>query len=574
MAEKQFTPIQIVAELSKSLKTKIDAFEIEVKELRKREIRRAQKLQKSTDLCPLCGNADLPGTCTCLRKNAVMGYGTGAGSVPKTPGMQAATPGMPKPGSPTMGKADDGLEMCKGCGKPHPMGKCMGVGKAEKKPDWRKAGTPKPCHKCGKKVAATNIHGQPQCSAGSGCQTADAGIRTNRNSDDDSDDAPADVKKDEKSPGAKLPPADGGKVVEASPGSGGKVTKGKKLGKSEGLRKDASGNPFPAKTQAGAKTLSGVGGVPGGKGAIAAPPRGDAGAIGEAKAMQAAKLRGDGGAIGEAKAMQAAKPQPFAGRGIHPSVLNVINQAKGMVAGRDQARGHIQALRGKLNAIQAARSAQAQPSVFDGAKTRALPNPQESMAAIVHGGAKTAPVGQPAVASSGSPTGSSAITPWRSNAPFYRKPAADDPDMQAQILAADKKAAGVGIFANLFSRFKGVGQKTWDSLGGSSSARPLGGLYRSEDMAKATVGEANKEIGNFQSLAGRQHHPVEQIPFIPEKHDTAGPGGMSSVHHGNLQLEGFQSLKPSLGQDLDRVKLKNDMGNCVFCNTPEHPGAC
>lgn len=78
MSEKTHTPQEVRAELAKVIKSKVEAFADHVKTLRAKELSKSEakggKLSKA-ELCPLCGNPDRPGTCICLRKNAVAGYG-------------------------------------------------------------------------------------------------------------------------------------------------------------------------------------------------------------------------------------------------------------------------------------------------------------------------------------------------------------------------------------------------------------------------------------------------------------------------------------------------------------------
>lgn len=91
MADNKTTKQQVKQELAKSIQAQIDVYAKDFEELHKRELRSvAKKLKKSN------------------------------GSLPKTPGLQPVG----------QMASTNGLQMCTGCGKPHPVGKCMG--KSEK----------------------------------------------------------------------------------------------------------------------------------------------------------------------------------------------------------------------------------------------------------------------------------------------------------------------------------------------------------------------------------------------------------------------------------------------------------
>lgn len=119
--EKNYTPREVVGAIAKALKEKVEAYAVGVEDLRKREVGVVTKQDFS--LCPLCGNADLPGSCICLAK----GLPTMPGPIkpPKTPGMQPVTPATPVPGShgKPAGMVKD--EMCATCKKPGALCKCM-----------------------------------------------------------------------------------------------------------------------------------------------------------------------------------------------------------------------------------------------------------------------------------------------------------------------------------------------------------------------------------------------------------------------------------------------------------------
>lgn len=99
--------------LSIGLRDKVNAVAEQFKHLKTREVGR--KLGKH-ELCPLCGNADIPGSCTCIglsksegvfkiQKNAVMGYDAN--------GNTNAAP---------MAMSEDKLEKCAKCGSTHKIG--------------------------------------------------------------------------------------------------------------------------------------------------------------------------------------------------------------------------------------------------------------------------------------------------------------------------------------------------------------------------------------------------------------------------------------------------------------------
>lgn len=115
----------------KTIKERVEAFAVGVEDLRKREVRSLNKAEM--DLCPLCGNADVPDQCTCLVKSFTPKMPAMV-KPPKTPGMQPATPAVPVPGShgKPAGMAKD--EMCKSCGKAGDLCKCMGSMKKDEMP--------------------------------------------------------------------------------------------------------------------------------------------------------------------------------------------------------------------------------------------------------------------------------------------------------------------------------------------------------------------------------------------------------------------------------------------------------
>lgn len=99
--------------LSIGLRDKVNAVAEQFKHLKTREVGR--KLGKH-ELCPLCGNADVPGSCTCIglskaegvfkiQKNAIMGYDAN--------GNTNAAP---------MAMSEDKLEKCGTCGSMHKSG--------------------------------------------------------------------------------------------------------------------------------------------------------------------------------------------------------------------------------------------------------------------------------------------------------------------------------------------------------------------------------------------------------------------------------------------------------------------
>lgn len=199
--EKLYNPREVCTELAKAINEKVTAYAADFEKLRKRELRQANKrLKKNTDagMCPTCGNVDAPGSCTCLRKNS--------GSVPKTPGLQPVGPGS------------DPMAKCGGCGKPHPIGKCMGKSDDLWDPSKEDDGKVR-----GSVLARQNT--TPKAAAPKKSAKDIRGV------------SPEQMKgpikpfgKEEKAAGAKLPPKSP-KVAEASEGSGGEVKDGKKLEK-------------------------------------------------------------------------------------------------------------------------------------------------------------------------------------------------------------------------------------------------------------------------------------------------------------------------------------------------------
>ncbi len=94
MTEKEHKIDAICKVIGQAVKAKVDAFAAEVKTMRTRELRKSQNLAKNTDLCPLCGNADLPDSCVCLGKTAgaPMAMAEGIPSAPKAPGAKGSAP--------------------------------------------------------------------------------------------------------------------------------------------------------------------------------------------------------------------------------------------------------------------------------------------------------------------------------------------------------------------------------------------------------------------------------------------------------------------------------------------------
>lgn len=81
---KEHTIQEVCGELAKTIKGKVDKFASEVEAMRKAEVSRSQKGKKlaKTELCPLCGNPDRPGSCQCTL--AKSGMGTAAPDAPPT----------------------------------------------------------------------------------------------------------------------------------------------------------------------------------------------------------------------------------------------------------------------------------------------------------------------------------------------------------------------------------------------------------------------------------------------------------------------------------------------------------
>ncbi|MBA3353695.1 MAG: hypothetical protein H0U23_14965 [Blastocatellia bacterium] len=388
--DKTYTPNQVAGLLAKAIQEKIDGYAADFQELRKREVKKTSKLVKSQDLCALCGNADAPGSCTCIGQK----LGKSAGSVPKTPGLQPVKPaGVAPPAA---------SAPCTGCGKPHPMGKCMG-----------------------KSDMSPNVVAEP---------------------------------------GAKLPPKKL-KVAEASKGSGGEVVKGKLSKAGEDI-----GNAKTILSPAPKKTLHGIGAVPGGVGAIA-PAAGKT-------VLPLKDLMASAGAR-SAKTKMASPGLPGMTGGIHPEVLQDLHTAK-LTGGMGVA----------LNGAGAPRSFVKKP----GADTAVAAAPAPSIA--------TTPTAAPKPEAA-------TMAPNR-----FARPAVGGSAKVGDDLAADKKAAGMGFFNNLFAKLKGTGNKTWGDLTGT--------------------GRKNGSMGASMAALARNE-------------------------------------SASVGSPLVKAEF---LGNCVLCNCVEHRGSC
>lgn len=107
-------------ELAKALRERVDAYGKKMLELRQRELKKAEPSEpapalKPVDSCPTCGNEDVPGKCSCLRK-AIIGTGGGALPAPAPP---------PPPPAPIAKQAKKAETLMKPCG----------TKKAEEKPN-------------------------------------------------------------------------------------------------------------------------------------------------------------------------------------------------------------------------------------------------------------------------------------------------------------------------------------------------------------------------------------------------------------------------------------------------------
>jgi hypothetical protein len=389
--EKQYTARDIATHLAKAIQEKVDAYAGEFEDLRKRELKQAEKR---------------------LRKNASMGYGGPA--APGTPGLQPARPVA-------MAKT------CKGCGKPHPVGKCMGKGEepAVEKDEVSATATP------------------PKSRSPKGIRGAD----------------PETVKipkepwkiaarqalgKEETSPGV-LPGDKPSKVAEASKGSGGKVTKGKAL-------KKATAGAAPATTPSKAPATTPA---PAPKKII---PLSDLASIGQsagARKMPAPSLPG----------LTALKP---AG-GMHPEVRQSLHELK-LAAGLGQA----------VNAAGAPRPFVKKPGADAASMGKKVD--LSSLRAKLAGIKSTQAPGPTPVAQANKEIANFkpiATSPTAMPGGQLTGAGPSNPAMAAGdsgVLAADKKAAGVGLFNNLFSRLRGAGNKTWEAMRGAgppSEARAM-----------------------------------------------------------------------------------------------------
>jgi hypothetical protein len=136
MVNNELTFDEARAELASGLKQTLAKHEEQLAKLRSRELTKSagKKLTKA-DLCPLCGNLDSPKTCTCIRKNAGLGYGS-------QPGLSST--GV-NPGGTAMAQAEKhSFKKCGSCGGAYGkhMDKCdmsevksgQDVAKGEKKP--------------------------------------------------------------------------------------------------------------------------------------------------------------------------------------------------------------------------------------------------------------------------------------------------------------------------------------------------------------------------------------------------------------------------------------------------------
>lgn len=234
--DKELSVEEVRIALANSLKKKVEEHAEELRKLRARELKK--NMPPAADLCPMCGNPDVPGQCTCLQpqpglaKNAIMGYGPKAGG--------GAGGAMPKAPSPTPPPAPGMVkeEMCKAgdacknemCGTHGP--------KLEKQ-----AMKPTPVAQANKEIG-----GFKRIAGGNPAPTGAATISNpQKMGKDEMKEVKRQIVTEKPVKGAKLP---GDKIPKAKHTDGsGKIKKGKALSKSEELRKDVQADA-PAKSAA------------------------------------------------------------------------------------------------------------------------------------------------------------------------------------------------------------------------------------------------------------------------------------------------------------------------------------
>lgn len=125
MAESNYTLPEVAAKIKDVLQEKLAKFEVDVLEMRTRELTPKEGKLAKHELCPLCGGPDRNGICACLTKNAVQGYS------PSTPGSAMPSAGPQSGGTQPMAMAETAFDkfkaakqlkknaLCKMCGYEH-----------------------------------------------------------------------------------------------------------------------------------------------------------------------------------------------------------------------------------------------------------------------------------------------------------------------------------------------------------------------------------------------------------------------------------------------------------------------
>lgn len=597
MAEtKNYTPQQVRAKLAATIKEQLSKFEVQVQELKSRELQPKEGRLAKHELCPLCGGPDRNGVCACLKlqKNAVQGY---AGD-PQSGGTQpmgmaekqlskdqmpsssaaAAAPAAPRPQtsvaqanhemggfkslahSPTGPGARVAPMSAKkfnigAAGRPGNPATATAAGtiqaKAEMAPGYSK-----------KVGASTNDKAGPTQSKSYAHKT---GIGVHAVGDSSMSLQPHDdvastydshpFKKDEKemaSPtvavekpvaGAKLPKA--GKEISAK-GSGGQIKAGKSLAKAaQAMAKPAEG------AGVGGKQMPGMGG-------------GDAAKMPAAKPMNGKLPPPKGSASPAAKA-----PDPLRRAG-SAEVGRMIGD-KGAAAAAAKAP---------------LPSTDVDVSEFDKGPNRLAPNkgasdPTAGMKQMVH------PSVAAARAKANPNGGENALQNVRG-------------DLN---LAADKKAGGVGFLRNLISKFSrqpsvsmqptGKGMAPAPGVSVEQAVRQLGGNNGNVTRPTDSSGGVHTAPAGQQGLASsKRFHgalPLQRAEMSPAYAQKVGVGteGKGKSNHGQTTIS--QAVMGETNGYSDSVARKravksppmkkgelalSKMGVCAMCKNAEHAGMC
>ncbi len=235
-SEKLYSPREVHAALVKTVREKLDAAAAQIEDLRKRELAQADKKSEKplskAELCPLCGNLDRPGSCTCiLRKDE---------DEPKS----KACPNCSKDVTVSDGKVGHHFEGRQA--KP-----CAGVGKAPKGLE-KDEKDPGPGNSLGPSFACPKCHTFQNSYAGRNpegkktwkCKKCGDVRATDESMNKDEMVPNSAVADDKKVPGSVLPSDKMPKKVGSTEGSGGKITKKSEKGEKgvASLRKDAMGS--------------------------------------------------------------------------------------------------------------------------------------------------------------------------------------------------------------------------------------------------------------------------------------------------------------------------------------------